>query len=172
MEMEDVVKKIHVAFIASTIATVMAATPAHAIGSSAAPILTHATAQAATAPYATQIRTVDGVGLNKDEADFIWILNEYRAAHGLSRLRVDQELTNSSRYWSEVLASQHHLHHSDFNVYENVLESPHYDMARYLYLWQQSPGHNANLLEPKVSRVGFGVRTARDGQNYATLQLL
>lgn len=119
---------------------------------------------------------VDGVTLTTHEAQVIADLNGYRVSKGLKPLRVDKQLTVQSRYWSEELVARNvgmNLIHSDMNVFENVAMSGFKSGYKdFFQMWQKSPGHNRNMLEPTVTRVGYGIAQAPNGNWYGTMQLM
>ena len=105
-------------------------------------------------------------------AETVRLLNQHRAAKGLGNVVVDPHLTARSVEWSRHMRDVNRLYHSKDNVWENVLYNynPAPDAA--FHQWRKSPGHNANMLEPRVTRVGIGFARSADGRIYSTMQLL
>jgi len=64
------------------------------------------------APHAdATMVTTQGVRMRAMDASMITLINNYRAAHGLGRLRLDPGLTSQARRWSIHLASVRSLRH-------------------------------------------------------------
>lgn len=98
-------------------------------------------------------------------------LNDYRASRGLTRLAVDPELTNQARLWSQRMAGGSSFSHSGGNVFENIAWNTHAGPDTFFQQWRNSPGHDRNMLEAGVTKVGVGVAFAADGRAFATMQL-
>jgi uncharacterized protein YkwD len=111
-------------------------------------------------------------------------VNAFRAAHGLSRLRVSAPLAAAAAAHSTQMARLGYFSHNSANgapfsrrivVYysprgyrswtagENLLwGSPDVGAARALKMWLASPPHRANLLNPRWREVGLSaVHSAR-----------
>lgn len=126
-----------------------------------------------TGDNADRTVVVDGVALTPKEAKVLEITNNYRAANGAPRLRVDQQLMNQSRAWSNTQFTQGRMYHSNDNVYENVAKTYDQSPESVFELWRNSPGHNKNMLTRDVSKIGFAVSpVGADGYSYATMQLI
>ncbi len=107
--------------------------------------------------------------------------NEARASQGLAPLRLDPVLSEASAAHARQMAIHATISHQ-FNdeadlaervakagahfslISENVGEAPTSIIIH--DLWMHSPGHRANLLDPKVDSVGIAV-VIRDHQLYA-----
>ena len=104
-----------------------------------------------------------------DDAEYPQLLgalvNEYRASHGLPALIVDTTVAGLAREHSAAKAKAGQLNHDDFPsrvrrsglamCVENVgwnYRSPEGQFDG----WRASPGHNRNMLDPKVDRMGIG----------------
>jgi uncharacterized protein YkwD len=103
-------------------------------------------------------------------------VNAFRAAHGLSRLRLDARLSASARQHSEQMAIDGYFAHNSadgssfwrriqrfypssnwgfWSVGENLLwSSPDVDASRALSMWIASPEHLANLMNPRWRQIG------------------
>ena len=114
---------------------------------------------------------VDGVRMNHNEARMLTLVNEYRAKHGLNKLKASQKLYDQSRAWSKVMAGQDKLYHSQDNVYENIAYNHDITPEAIFTLWKNSPGHNANMLAPDVHVFGYS-NALRGGKVYSTMQLI
>lgn len=97
------------------------------------------------------------------------LVNVYRAQSGLAPLRPSAMLDEIALNHSAEMAAQRQLTHAGFRDRYEQTGSPICveNLARnfaspeaVLRGWQQSPGHDRNLLEPKVVRMGIAV-TAR-----------
>lgn len=118
--------------------------------------------------------TVDGVVLNHQEARMIRLVNQHRASHGITPVKVSQVLTNQSRHWSKVQSGQDRMAHGPDNCYENVAWN-NYDASSDAFFkqWKASPGHNRNMLERHATKIGYGItKNISTGRYYATMQLL
>ena len=93
------------------------------------------------------------------------LVNQYRASHGLPALKVDATLAGLAREHSASMAKAGALHHNDFPsrvrrsglamCVENVgwnYRSPQGQFEG----WRASPGHDGNMLDPRVERIGIG----------------
>jgi uncharacterized protein YkwD len=93
------------------------------------------------------------------------LVNEYRVRHGLRALAVDATIGGLAREHSAAMAKAGKLDHDGFPgrvrrsglamCVENVgwnYASPH----RQFEGWRVSPGHDANMLDPRVDRIGIG----------------
>ena len=107
--------------------------------------------------------------------------NEARANQGLSPLRLDPVLIEASAQHAREMANRATISHqfdgepelatrganagAHFSlISENVGEAPSSVIIH--DLWMQSPGHRANLLDPKVDSIGIAIVT-RNNQLYA-----
>lgn len=107
--------------------------------------------------------------------------NAERAQRGLPELRWDNTLYRAALGHAEAMAARASISHqypgeaelavrakqagARFSlVAENVAEAP--SAVRIHDAWMNSPGHRANLLDPKVDSIGISV-VRRDGQLYA-----
>jgi len=107
-------------------------------------------------------------GANED-ADYALrlaaLVNQYRLSHGLPVLIVDNTVATLAREHSAAMAKTGQLNHDEFpsrarrsglaRCVENVgwnYRSPEGQFDG----WRTSPGHNANMLDPRVDRMGIG----------------
>jgi uncharacterized protein YkwD len=101
------------------------------------------------------------------------LVNQYRVAHQLAAFVVDAELINLGREHSAAMAKANQLNHDDFPArvrrsgrplcVENVGWNYPWPEAQF-DAWRASPGHDQNMLDPRVDRVGVAVVA-----NYVTL---
>jgi uncharacterized protein YkwD len=119
--------------------------------------------------------------LAADEQYLLKAANQERAAQGLPALRLDPVLSQASAFHAREMADHANISHqfpdepslavrgsnagAHFSlITENVAEAPETGFIQ--YLWMHSPGHRANLLDPKVDSIGIAV-VARGHQFYA-----
>ncbi len=97
------------------------------------------------------------------------LVNQYRASHGLPDLIVDTTIVGLAHEQSAAMAQAGQLNHDDFPsrvrrsgrpmCVENVgwnYPSPKSQFDG----WRASPGHNRNMLDPRVQRMGIGTVAA------------
>jgi|19_taG_2_1085344.scaffolds.fasta_scaffold00730_12 uncharacterized protein YkwD len=97
------------------------------------------------------------------------LVNEYRIENRLDTLELSDDLTKKAQAhaeWMYYNKYEHSLTAKQEGLAENCLEAAPYDFyfkmsTRHwvnadLNLWKNSPGHNSNLLEIRISKFGFG----------------
>jgi uncharacterized protein YkwD len=94
------------------------------------------------------------------------LVNRYRVSHGLPELIVDTTVAGLAREQSEAMAKAGQLSHDDFPsrvrrsglemCVENVGWNYHSPEGQF-DSWRASPGHDRNMLDPRVDRVGIGI---------------
>jgi uncharacterized protein YkwD len=94
------------------------------------------------------------------------LVNRYRAQHGAGELSPDPSLSALAREHSVAMAKAGRLSHDGFQLrlrrsgyglcVENVGWNYHTPQAQ-LDAWRNSPGHEHNLRDPRVTRSGIGV---------------
>ena len=101
-------------------------------------------------------------------------LSAYRAAHHLPDVKIDPALMALAQSQANAMASANHLSHEVSGSLDHRLNAAHHakgyavenvsagyataDAA--LLGWQRSPGHNANLLDAKMRRMGIAAADA------------
>lgn len=118
--------------------------------------------------------TVSGVHVSGSEARMLALMNNARAAAGLPQLRLASGLTDAARKWSFELARRNQLAHSSLRTYltphgapstaylgENVAYSARGVDAMFA-AYMASPGHRANILNPRFLYVGIGTVDRKD----------
>lgn len=119
------------------------------------------------------VTTIGAIGKNYVE------LNQSRAAVGVAPVLPDPFLGSSAQVYSGQMASTGILKHGayvDTAVHglgssaagENILMNPNPGEAN--EQWANSPGHYANMVNPKFNRVGIGAAKGVDGEWYMTQQ--
>lgn len=91
--------------------------------------------------------------------------NQQRTLKGRAPLQLDDSLNQFAQQWAEHMANKNRLYHSnlDFmksnkfftggeNIAWNQTDPQHVTNA-----WMNSPGHRANILNTRFSKVGFGL---------------
>jgi hypothetical protein len=110
------------------------------------------------------------------EAEFVADLNAARAAQGLAPLTVDSSMRAAARDWAVWMAENDTLQHAAdivtgapadwVKVGENVGRGG--SVVSVFNAFMASPGHAANVLDPKYTRVGVGMVWNPDGVLYTT----
>ena len=103
--------------------------------------------------------------------------NERRVAHDLVRLTRGDCLQRYARQQAIRMANQRRMFHQDLGP---ILRNCHMSMVgenvAYGYptgravvrAWMNSPGHRANILEPRYRRMGLAARKGSDGRWYVS----
>lgn len=104
-------------------------------------------------------------------AEVIALVNQERAANGLSALAVNPDLMDNARRWSVFMAENDVFYHSDYSVGENV-GAGYLTPEEVVAGWMDSSGHRANILHPSFTQAGAGYGYAAHStyRHYWTLQ--
>lgn len=101
--------------------------------------------------------------------DMAAVLSKYRREHGLSEVKTDPELTAIAERQAKAMAASGVMDHSVAGPFASRVAGAHAGLAseniaagtktwaETFRVWQQSPGHNANLLQSKADSVGVAV---------------
>ena len=108
----------------------------------------------------------------QETEQFLSVINEYRELRDLGALTIDPSLTKVAEWMANDMATKNYFSHTDslgrdsfrrmsdmgydFNVWkgENLLAGA--AMAQEAFtLWKNSPGHNANMLNPNFTVIGI-----------------
>lgn len=110
------------------------------------------------------------------ETEFVRLANALRVGLGLRPLAVDPELTDIARNWSRKMAEQGDIFHNQqlgeavkanwAKLGENVGMGD--DLNLIQGLWEKSPAHYRNLVDPTFELVGIGVVEV-EGTIYVTM---
>ena len=133
-----------------------------------------AAAVAATAAPAAPSRPV--VALSSLEQGVLTDINAFRASHGLAPLKLSASLTAAARshsvqmetdgyfahnsfdgtaFWKRIQAFYPSSHFGYWSVGENLLWSaPDVDAQKALTMWENSPEHRKNMLDPHWREIG------------------
>ena len=125
--------------------------------------------------------TRQSVVVRLDPAEMQHRISAYREAHGLSPVTIDPGLMILAQAQASTMASANHLSHELAGTLDRRLNAAHHakgyavenvsagyataDAA--LGGWQRSPGHNINLLDKKMRRMGIAAADA-PGTRYKT----
>ncbi len=112
--------------------------------------------------------------INLDEA--VWILSNYRAMHGLGRVRLDPQLTRIAADHAIRMAADNKVAHvlRGEGSFARRLKTGGYDaavasenigagydtLAEAFAGWRNSPDHNKNMLRPDVTMMGIASASA------------
>jgi uncharacterized protein YkwD len=106
--------------------------------------------------------------------DMAQMISQYRREHGLSAVKTDLELTAIAERQAKAMSTSGVMDHNVARSFASRVSGAHLGMAaeniaagtktwaETLRLWQNSPAHNANLLQPHADSVG--VAFARNDQ--------
>ena len=120
--------------------------------------------------------------LDGEEAAFLTLINNYRAANGLGPLTVSNSLNRAAAWMVRDLGTNNYFSHTDSlgrspseraqdcgypsGAGENLAAGTVWDSAQEaLDAWQSSPGHNANMLQPSYLVIGIA-REQISGSEY------
>ncbi len=119
---------------------------------------------------------------DNEEFAFLTLINNYRAANGLSHLTMSNSLNTASGWHSTDMAVNNYFSHTGsdgstpwdrmraagytYNTYlgENIAAG-FVDAQSVFTAWQNSPGHNANMLSPNFNAIGIS-RVYKAGSTY------
>ena len=118
--------------------------------------------------------TRPSVVVRLDPADFQKHVSAYREAHGLSPVTIDPGLMLLAQSQASAMASANHLSHEIVGSLDHRLNAAHHpkgwavenvsagyaDADAALGGWERSPGHNLNLLDRKMRRLGIAAADA------------
>jgi hypothetical protein len=106
--------------------------------------------------------------------DMAEMVSKYRQEHGLSAVKFDPELTKVAERQAKAMADSGIMDHSVAGSFASRISGVHTGMAAEniaagtktwgdtLRMWENSPGHNANLLQGHADTIGVAV--ARNDQ--------
>jgi uncharacterized protein YkwD len=111
-------------------------------------------------------------------ADSATSLNGFRAAHGLSQLKIDGSLTAMAQGHAADMARRESLDHNGFMEHrgprgaraENVAYGCK-DSPCVIQQWIKSSGHRTNMLRPTLKRYGLASAVSGSGRRYWALEL-
>jgi uncharacterized protein YkwD len=101
--------------------------------------------------------------------DMAEMISQYRHAHGLSTVKTDPQLTAIAERQANAMAASGIMDHNVAGSFPARMSGARTGMAaeniaagtktwaQTFHMWQNSPGHNANLLQSKADIVGVAV---------------
>src|SRR5215472_14882815 len=101
--------------------------------------------------------------------DMAETISRYRREHGLSTVKTDPQLTAIAERQANAMAASGVMDHSVAGSFASRISGAHLGMAaeniaagtgswaETFRMWQNSPGHKANLLQAKADSVGVAV---------------
>jgi len=101
--------------------------------------------------------------------DMAEMISQYRHEHGLSTVKADPQLTAVAERQAKAMAASGIMDHDVAGPFTTRMSGVRTGMAgeniaagsktwaQTLHMWQNSPGHNANLLQSKADIVGVAV---------------
>jgi uncharacterized protein YkwD len=110
--------------------------------------------------------------LDSEESTFVTLINNYRAQNGLGPLAIDWELQASADWMSTDLGQKAYFDHTDslgrdpwirmcsfgycYNTWKGENIAGGFTTAQSVFTaWQNSPGHNSNMLGPNYHVMGI-----------------
>jgi len=103
--------------------------------------------------------------LTPGESQAVAETNAARSQNGQPTLEVDCRLMSSARRHARLMARHMSMHHSREAVAENVA-SGQPTAREAVVVWLRSPGHRANILNPRHRRIGVAGFIGPDGRAY------
>jgi uncharacterized protein YkwD len=105
----------------------------------------------------------------KTRPDLVDMISRYRREHGLSTVKTDPKLTAIAERQAKAMAASGIMDHSVAGSFGYRISDAHLGMAseniaagtktwaETIRLWQNSPDHNANLLQSRADSIGVAV---------------
>lgn len=121
---------------------------------------------------------------SSDARTLLGLINAYRKANGASPLALDQRLSRAAQQHVNAMAGANTVSHDisgGFDARMNAngirglaaenVAGGHADVSTAFADWQTSSGHNQNMLNPRMRKMGLGRARGSDGRNYWALVL-
>jgi len=127
------------------------------------------------------------IDIAHEKSEFLRIINQYRQDNGRGPLKISSALTTAAQLHSEDMAAHNYFNHTslDGRTYVDRIRAAGYNhdtglgenIAAGYYTaesvfglpghpgWKDSPGHNANMLNPNYVVIGIGI-AENDGSDY------
>lgn len=119
--------------------------------------------------------------LEKFCAPTLQLINAYRKECGLTPVVFDESMTLFSQSYVSALLEHDVFEHSDLNGGEYAVENLYKSMGFGAFLvidqewcdelpklifdaWKKSKGHNANMLNPDITKVGMSIQIQTNGE--------
>jgi hypothetical protein len=107
--------------------------------------------------------------------DMAQMISQYRQEHGLSAVKTDLQLTAIAERQANAMAASGIMDHNVAGSFASRVSGAHLGMtgeniaagtktwAETFHVWQNSPGHNANLLQAQADSITPAPESARNG---------
>jgi uncharacterized protein YkwD len=122
-------------------------------------------------PAASPVNLPVSVPLWQVEKNVLARTNAERARYRLPPLRLDRDLLTSARRHAFWMTRSGNLVHTTANVGENIAMGQR-SSTEVVRDWMTSPGHRANILNGRYTRIGVAAYTAADGTVFWCQQFL
>src|SRR4051794_17217622 len=125
----------------------------------------------ATKAYALTNCDVADLAIDGEEQAFLGLINNYRAQNNAPALAISQTLNRASSWMSVDMATKNNFSHTDTLGRDPFVRMANCDVANNLQAenvaagyakaaeafegWKNSPGHNANMLNPAYRSIGI-----------------
>ena len=113
-----------------------------------------------------------GYAPDAEESAFLGLINDYRAQNGLGALSLNDALGAAAEYHSYDMATNNYFGHTLFDgtdagqnirnfgytgsTWSENIAAGYAGAQDNLIAWQNSAGHNANMLDPAFDEIGIG----------------
>jgi uncharacterized protein YkwD len=111
------------------------------------------------------------VRLHAIEARLVDVTNAERARYGLGPLAIDAGLIRSARAQAMRMTRLRRLEHTRISVAENIAAGQS-TCGQVVGDWMKSPGHRANILNGRHTRIGTAAYVTPEGTVYWCQQFL
>jgi uncharacterized protein YkwD len=128
--------------------------------------------------------TAHAASFGRDTSLAVAMVNQHRAAHGLPPVKADGTLVRAAAHQTAAMVRLGTMSHDaggefssrvrSFGIRGVAAENLGYgynDIGHAMQGWKTSYGHNANLLNPAVRRIGVVGQIGSDGRPYWTMIL-
>lgn len=128
--------------------------------------------------------TASAASVGRDTAVAVAMVNQHRAANGLPPVKADGTLVRAAAHQTAAMVRLGTMSHDaggefssrvrSFGIRGVAAENLGYgynDIGHAMAGWKSSSGHNANLLNPAVRRIGVVGQIGGDGRPYWTMIL-
>jgi uncharacterized protein YkwD len=112
------------------------------------------------------------------------MVSAHRAAHGLPPVKADPTLNRAAAIQSQAMAAQGVMSHSAAGAFPDRMRSTGvrspaaenigmgYNSLQHAFSgWQASHGHNVNMLNPEMNKIGLARAVGANGQLFWTMVL-
>lgn len=117
-----------------------------------------------------------------DRTKALGSVNAFRAEHGMPALRMETHLMTAAAAQSAAMARRGKMDHEVAGLLPDRVRAAGYDWTTTaeniatsfrdydsaMAGWVASPGHRKNLLNPRVTEIGFAAARSADGKPYWT----